>query len=113
MGGQSRKTGKFVEKSRCTDVSRLIEEEITVERTMSKIADQAYQTIRDKIISGEYTAGSHLKEARIAEDTGASRTPVREALRRLNAEHLVRFEPNRGAYVNSWSLEDIEELYTR
>ena len=79
---------------------------------MSKIADIAYQKIRDRIISGEYAAGAHLKEEEVAEDTGASRTPVREALRRLNSEHLVHFVPNRGAYVNSWSLEDVEEVYT-
>lgn len=79
---------------------------------MSKIADLAYQGIRDRIISGEYAPGAHLKEEALAEDTGASRTPVREALRRLNAEHLVEFVPNRGAYVSSWSLEDVEEIYT-
>jgi DNA-binding GntR family transcriptional regulator len=79
---------------------------------MSKIADLTYQGIRDRIISGEYPPGAHLKEELVAEDTGASRTPVREALRRLNAEHLVEFVPNRGAYVTSWSLEDVEEIYT-
>jgi DNA-binding GntR family transcriptional regulator len=79
---------------------------------MSKVADLTYQGIRDRIISGEYAPGAHLKEELVAEDTGASRTPVREALRRLNAEHLVEFVPNRGAYVASWSLEDVEEIYT-
>jgi DNA-binding GntR family transcriptional regulator len=79
---------------------------------MSKIADLAYQGIRERIISGEYPPGAHLKEQLVAADTGASRTPVREALRRLNAEHLVEFVPNRGAYVTSWSLEDVEEIYT-
>ncbi len=79
---------------------------------MSKIADLAYQTIRDRIISGDYQSGIHLKEVQVAQDIGASRTPVREALRRLNAEQLVEFAPNRGAYVTSWSLEDVEEIYT-
>ncbi len=79
---------------------------------MSKIADLAYQRIRDRIISGEYPPGTHLKEELVANDTGASRTPVREALRRLNAEQLVVFKPNRGAYVTSWSLEYVEEIYT-
>jgi len=55
---------------------------------------------------------THLKEELVAHDTGASRTPVREALQRLNAEQLVVFEPNRSAYVTSWSLEDVEEIYT-
>ena len=79
---------------------------------MSKIADLTYQAIRDRIISGEYQPGAHLKEEVVAQDTGASRAPVREALRRLNAEQLVEFAPNRGAYVTSWSLEDVEEIYT-
>jgi DNA-binding GntR family transcriptional regulator len=68
---------------------------------MSKIADLTYQAIWDRIISGEYQPGAHLKEEVVAQDTGASRTPVREALRRLNAEQLVEFAPNRGAYVTS------------
>ncbi len=79
---------------------------------MSKIADITYQAIRDRIISGDYSPGTHLKEEVVAQDTGASRTPVREALRRLNAEQLVEFAPNRGAYVTSWTLEDVEEIYT-
>lgn len=79
---------------------------------MSKAADLAYIRIRQRIIAGEYPAGAHLKEEQVAEETGVSRTPVREALRRLNTEHLVKFVPNRGAYVTSWSTEDIEEIFT-
>lgn len=78
---------------------------------MSKATDLAYERIRQKIIAGDYGAGTHLKEEQVAEDTGVSRTPVREALRRLNSEHLVKFVPNRGAYVASWSPEDIEEIF--
>ncbi|MFT4561522.1 MAG: DNA-binding GntR family transcriptional regulator [Gammaproteobacteria bacterium] len=79
---------------------------------MSKIADLAYQGIRQRIVRGDYAAGTHLKEEVVADEIGASRTPVREALRRLNSENLVEFVPNRGAYVASWSLEDVEEIYT-
>lgn len=79
---------------------------------MSRATDLAYERIRQKIITGDYAAGIHLKEEQIAGDTGVSRTPVREALRRLNAEHLVKFVPNRGAYVASWSAEDVEEIFT-
>ena len=78
---------------------------------MSKAADLAYERIRHRIITGHYIAGAHLKEEQVAEDAGVSRTPVREALRRLDAEHLVKFVPNRGAYVASWSPSDIEELF--
>jgi DNA-binding GntR family transcriptional regulator len=78
---------------------------------MSKVTDLAYERIRDRILSGEYPAGAHLKEEEIAHDTGASRTPVREALRRLNAEQLVTFLPNRGAYVSAWSEDDVNEIF--
>jgi len=78
---------------------------------MSKAADLAYEQIRNKIITGAYTAGAHLKEEEVAEEAGVSRTPVREALRRLDAEHLVKFVPYRGAYVASWSTADIEEIF--
>ncbi len=78
---------------------------------MIKAADLAYERIRQKIITGDYGAGAHLKEEQVAEDAGVSRTPVREALRRLDAEHLVKFVPNRGAYVASWSTHDIEEIF--
>jgi DNA-binding GntR family transcriptional regulator len=78
---------------------------------MSKIADLAYRGIRQRIVCGDYAGGTHLKEELVAHDIGASRTPVREALQRLNSENLVEFVPNRGAYVKSWSLEDVEEIY--
>lgn len=78
---------------------------------MSKATDLAYERIRERIITGHYGAGAHLKEEQVAVDTGVSRTPVREALRRLDAEHLVRFVPNRGAYVASWTASDIEEVF--
>lgn len=78
---------------------------------MSKAADQAYQRIRSRIVSGEYPPGTHLKEELVAKDTGVSRTPVREALRRLHADHLVEFIANRGAYVASWDLDHIDDLF--
>lgn len=78
---------------------------------MVKAADRAYERIRRRIISGEYAAGSHLKEEQLAEETGVSRTPVREALRRLSAEQLVKFVANRGAYVATWTAEDVDDIF--
>jgi DNA-binding GntR family transcriptional regulator len=78
---------------------------------MAKAAESAYGVIRAGILSGELTRGERLREEVLAERIGVSRTPVREALRRLNAEGLVDFEPNRGARVTAWSERELEDLY--
>jgi len=72
---------------------------------------QAYDAIRDAIASGTYGPGQHLRAAEVADRLGISRTPVREALRRLSAEGLVEFFANRGAYVTHWSQSDVEEVF--
>ncbi|MEO0425152.1 MAG: GntR family transcriptional regulator [Pseudomonadota bacterium] len=78
---------------------------------MSRANDKAYERIREEILSGRLAAGEHLPEQRIAEITGVSRTPVREALRRLHAERFVRYIPNRGAYVAEWSASEVAEIF--
>lgn len=78
---------------------------------MATIAERAYIAIRERVLSGEYPAGERLREEELAEAVGVSRTPVREALRRLDAEGLVEFIPNRGAHVASWSQHDLEEIF--
>lgn len=77
---------------------------------MSTSTDQAYTHIRQSILSGAFPPGMRLREAAIAASTNVSRTPVREALRRLSAEGLVELEANSGARVASWSKEDAEEI---
>ncbi len=74
-------------------------------------SEQAYQQVRNAIVENRYPPGSRLVEARIAEDLGLSRTPVREALRRLEAEGLVLSEPNRGAMVRPLSETEVVDLY--
>ena len=76
-----------------------------------RAADRAYATVRDGILCGTYAAGSRLTETEVAQTAGVSRTPVREALRRLHAEGLVNFEPNHGAVVAAFELEDAEEIF--
>jgi len=71
----------------------------------------AYSQIRQAIVEGRYKPGQRLIEQRIAEQFSLSRTPVREALRRLEAEGLVLSEPNRGAIVRTLSMEDVSDLY--
>lgn len=78
---------------------------------MAVATDQVYAAIKAGISSGTFAAGSHLGAAGLADELGVSRTPVREALRRLSAEGLVDIHANRGAYVTSWSHDDVEEVF--
>lgn len=76
-----------------------------------KAVDRAYRAIRADILAGVHPPHSHLKEEELAEKTGVSRTPVREALRRLATEHLVRFVANQGATVADWTSDDVIQIF--
>src|SRR6516225_6394222 len=79
--------------------------------SMAEAVDKAYRTIRDGIMSGIYPQGAHVTAQDLAEASGLSRTPVREAMRRLHAEGLILIIPNRGAFVARWSDKDIHKIY--
>lgn len=74
-------------------------------------ARRAYELIRAAIVEGRYRAGQRLIEQRIGEEFSLSRTPVREALRMLEAEGLVQSQRNRGAVVRPLSAKDVVDLY--
>lgn len=76
-----------------------------------RAATHAYETIRERILAGDLPGGHWLRETDLAGDIGVSRTPVREALRRLAAEGLVLYQQNRGVQVQSWRTEDLEEIF--
>jgi DNA-binding GntR family transcriptional regulator len=76
-----------------------------------RAAERAYAAVREGILQGRYLAGARLTEQELARTAGVSRTPIREALRRLHAEGLVHFEPNHGAVVALFELEDAEEIF--
>jgi DNA-binding GntR family transcriptional regulator len=78
---------------------------------MAEAVDRAYQTIRDGIVRGVYAQGSHITAQGLAETSGLSRTPVREAMRRLHSEGLIQIIPNRGAFVARWTEREIEQTY--
>ncbi len=78
---------------------------------MARAADRAYEAIRTAILDGDYGAGDRLPEEDLAELVGVSRTPVREALRRLAAEGIVEFQPNRGAFVAELSTREVREVF--
>lgn len=71
----------------------------------------AYEQIREAIVEGRYAPGQRLVEQRLASDLVLSRTPVREALLRLEAEGLVVSEKHRGAIVRPVTAQEIEDLY--
>lgn len=67
--------------------------------------------LREAILRGILTAGQQLRQDEIARELGVSHIPVREALRQLEAEGLVRLRPYRGFEVSELSPEEVEELY--
>ena len=75
-------------------------------------AGQAYRLLSVKIAAGEITPGMRLKESALAESLGFSRTPVREALRRLAADGLVVVSPNKGAQLVSYTAEEIDAFFS-
>ena len=71
------------------------------------VVDLAYERIRSMVIEGEIPPGARLGQVELAEQLGISRTPVREALRRLTGEGLAEFVPNRGFRAASPGLNDV------
>ena len=69
------------------------------------------QKIRDGILKGEYKENEELRESTIGKKLGVSRTPVREALRQLELEGLVKIVPNKGAYVTGITGKDVKDIY--
>jgi DNA-binding GntR family transcriptional regulator len=75
-----------------------------------KSVDRAYRHIRQIIISGRVAPGTHLTEIQLSRVTGLSRTPIRDALRRLRTEGLVVRGPNNGAAVATFSDTDVAAI---
>ncbi len=73
--------------------------------------EEIYEQLRSRILNGEYQPGERLVELRLAEKMGVSRTPLREALRRLEAEGLVRALRQGGLAVSEPDAAEIEELF--
>lgn len=80
-------------------------------KRLRPIRDEVYHMLRNDIINGIYQPGERLQEEQLAEAFGTSRTPVREALRKLEVEHFVSYVPHRGTVVSQVSTDDIEDLY--
>lgn len=76
------------------------------------IRDIAYESLKHAIITGELTPGSRIVETVYANKLHISRTPLREALRKLELDGLVHYELRRGVIVCAFTLSDIEEIFT-
>ena len=74
-------------------------------------ADDIALALEESIVSGEIPPGSVLRQEHLSEQFAVSRTPVREALRRLAALGLVSFEPNRGVRVRMLARDELREAF--
>jgi DNA-binding GntR family transcriptional regulator len=78
---------------------------------MSRASERAYDKIRAHLLSGAVKPNEQLTENRLAQITGVSRTPVREAVRRLEDEMLLVRSDTKRLFVADWSHDDIEEMF--
>lgn len=78
---------------------------------IKSVAETILHDLRVKIIVGAFPPGLKLKEEELSSVFGVSRGPLREALRMLESEHLVKYYPRRGCYVTEISLENCREIY--
>ena len=79
---------------------------------MTRASDVAYEKIRSFLLGGSLKPGEQLTEERMAQITGVSRTPVREAVRRLEGEMLLVRSESKRLFVADWSRDDIDEMFT-
>jgi len=74
-------------------------------------SDIVYNYIKKKILSNELPTGYSLSEEALSKELKVSRTPIREALRKLEVETLVEIKPHRGTFVKKIKVEDINEIF--
>ncbi|MEE4199677.1 GntR family transcriptional regulator [Erythrobacter sp.] len=78
---------------------------------MSEASSNAYDVIRRSIMEGDLLAGQRLREADLGRLCKVSRTPIREALRRLESDGIVSITPNSGAVVTTWKPDELPDLF--
>lgn len=84
---------------------------MTVQLADAALVDHIAATLQTRVLRGEIPSGTKLRQESLASEFGVSRTPVREALRKLQASGLVEVEPRRGAVVRAPSAREIREAY--
>lgn len=83
---------------------------MTQQKNLS-LADKVYAELEEEILSGKYARGQSLHESALADMLGVSRTPLREAIRRLEQDGLLETIPNKGIFVRGISVDDIIDIY--
>jgi DNA-binding GntR family transcriptional regulator len=78
----------------------------------SKLSNFVYEALCKSIVEGELVAGQRLREAEVAESLGVSRTPVREALTKLESQHLLYRLPGGAYFVAKWNKQNLWEVAT-
>lgn len=81
-----------------------------IEHKTISLADQVFEHLESDILSGKYNRGEILTESRLSSELGVSRTPIREALRRLEQEHIIE-ETGKGSVVIGITEKDLEDIY--
>jgi DNA-binding GntR family transcriptional regulator len=84
---------------------------VTIHAEPSPLVDRLAGEIQARVLSGATPVGTRLRQEALADEFGVSRTPIREALRQLQATGLVELLPNRGAVVRGPSAREIREAY--
>lgn len=79
--------------------------------TPLKGSERAYETLRQRLVGGQYKPGTQLKEEPLAREFGISRTPIRAALKRLVEDGLATADAGQGVHVAQWTEWDIEETF--
>ncbi len=82
-----------------------------IEHKTISLADQVFEHLETDILSGKYSRGDILTESRLSAELGVSRTPIREALRRLGQEHIIE-ESGKGSVVIGISEKDVDDIFT-
>ena len=81
-----------------------------IEHKTISLADQVFDHLENDILSGKYKRGEILTESKLSAELGVSRTPIREALRRLEQEHIIE-ESGKGSVVIGISEKDLEDIF--
>jgi DNA-binding GntR family transcriptional regulator len=95
----------------CKNIQKYDETSVPIPKSNSQ-AYAAYNEIKRRILAGMFTSSDRLREVEVADMLEMGRTPVREALKRIQDEGLITHEPGRGLVVTTMDQQEVGELYS-